>query len=88
MSMIRNKKKWNKGEMARAIVIYCLRLLTIVLVWAACLKTYAIFRWGDTVGCDLTDVLVYAGGAFGIELISLAFKRVFAKKNENPDDYN
>lgn len=86
MKLIRNKRKWAKGEMARTIVIYCLRLLTIVLIWAAVLKTYAILRWGDVVGCDLSDVLIYAGGAFGSELACLAFKRIFAKKGESTDD--
>jgi hypothetical protein len=52
------------------------------MIWAACLKTYAVIRWGETIGCDLSDVLIYAAGAFGFELISLAFKRIFAKKNE------
>lgn len=86
--MIQNKRKWSKGEMAKTVVIYCLRLLTIAFVWAACLKTYAVLRWGDLVGCDLGDVLTYVGAAFGAELACLAFKRVFAKKNENPDEYN
>lgn len=86
MKLIRNKRKWAKGEMARTIVIYCLRLLTIVLIWAAALKTYAILRWGDVVGCDLSDVLIYAGGAFGLELVSLCLKRIFAKKGESTDD--
>lgn len=77
--MLKGKRKWRKGEMSRTIVIYCLRVLTMTLVWAAAVKTYAVIRWGAT---DISDVLVYAGGAFGVELISLAFKRIFAKKNE------
>ena len=88
MSMIRNKKKWNKGEMARTLVIYCVRAITLIAVWAVALKTYAVIKWGETSGSDLSDVLVFAGAAFGGELLLLAFKRVFAKKNENPDDYN
>lgn len=88
MFKLKNKRRWAKSEMSRTIVIYCLRLLTIVLLWAACLKTYAVLRWGEMIGCDLSDVLIYAGGAFGIELISLAFKRIFAKKNEEPDNYS
>lgn len=88
MIKLKNKRRWAKSEMSRTIVIYCLRLLTIVMLWAACLKTYAVLRWGETIGCDLSDVLIYAGGAFGIELISLAFKRIFAKKNEEPDEYS
>ena len=88
MSMIRNKKKWNKGEMARTLVIYCVRAITLIAIWAACLKTYAVIRWGETTGCDLSDVLIFAATAFGGELLLLAFKRVFAKKNENIDEYN
>lgn len=77
--MLKAKRKWRKGEMSRTIVIYCLRVLTMTLVWAVAAKTYAVICWGAT---DIGDVLVYAGGAFGVELISLAFKRIFAKKNE------
>ena len=85
MSMIRNKKKWNKGEMARTLVIYCVRAITLIAVWAVALKTYAVFKWGAT---DISDVLIFAATAFGGELLLLAFKRVFAKKNENPDEYS
>ena len=85
MSMIRNKKKWNKGEMARTLVIYCVRAITLIAVWADALKTYAVFKFGAT---DISDVLIFAATAFGGELLLLAFKRVFAKKNENPDEYN
>lgn len=77
--VIRNKRRWRKGEMARTIVLYCLRVLTLVLAWAVAVKTYAVIKWGAT---DVSDVLVYAGGAFGVELISLAFKRIFAKKQD------
>lgn len=35
---MRVKGKWSKGEMARTIVIYLLRLLTMVLIWACALK--------------------------------------------------
>ena len=86
MSMIRNKKKWNKGEMARTLVIYCVRAITLIAVWAVALKTYAVIKWGETSGSDLSDVLVFAGAAFGGELLLLAFKRVFAKKNEDSED--
>ena len=85
MSMIRNKKKWNKGEMARTLVIYCVRAITLIAVWAVALKTYAVFKFGAT---DISDVLIFAATAFGGELLLLAFKRVFAKKNENPDEYS
>ena len=81
--MIRNKRRWRKGEMARTIVLYCLRVLTLVLVWAVAVKTYAVVRWGAT---DVSDVLVYAASAFGAELISLAFKRIFAKKQNSEEE--
>lgn len=83
---MRVKGKWSKGEMARTIVIYLLRLLTM-LIWACALKTIAVLiavgsnpELGTSV--DLSDVLGYAGGAAVTELGLLAFKRVFAKKNE------
>ena len=82
------KRRWSKGQMARTLVIYCVRAITLIAIWAACLKTYAVIRWGETTGCDLSDVLISAATAFGGELLLLAFKRVFAKKNENPDEYN
>lgn len=80
------KKKWRKSEMARTLVIYCVRAITLMAIWAACLKTYAVIKWGETNGCDLSDVLVFAGAAFGGELSLLAFKRVFAKKNNDIDE--
>ena len=88
MTSLSFKRRWTKGQMARTLVLYCVRVLTLMAIWAACLKTYAVIKWGETSGADLSDVLVFAGAAFGGELLLLAFKRVFAKKNENPDDYN
>lgn len=80
--MLKNKRRWSKGEMMRTIVIYCIRTLTIVLVWAAALKTYAVIRYGET---DLSDVLTYAGGAFGLELVMMAAKKYTQKKGETED---
>ena len=88
MTRLSFKRRWTKGQMARTLVLYCVRALTLMAIWAACLKTYAVIKWGETNGCDLSDVLGFAGVAFGGELLLLAFKRVFAKKNENPDEYN
>ena len=88
MTSLSFKRRWTKGQMARTLVLYCVRVLTLMAIWAACLKTYAVIKWGEANGCDLSDVLGFAGAAFGGELLLLAFKRVFAKKNENPDDYN
>lgn len=80
------KRRWTKGQMARTLVLYCVRAITLMAIWAACLKTYAVIKWGETNGCDLSDVLGFAGVAFGGELLLLAFKRVFAKKNEDSED--
>lgn len=72
--------------MSKTIVLYCIKAITLMAIWASCLKTYAVIKWGETNGCDLSDVLVFAGAAFGGELLLLAFKRVFAKKNEDSED--
>ena len=79
------KRRWSKGQMSKTIVLYCIRAITLIAVWAVAVKTYAVFKCGAT---DISDVLIFAATAFGGELLLLAFKRVFAKKNENPDDYN
>lgn len=71
--------------MSKTIVLYCIRAITLIAVWAVALKTYAVFKLGAT---DISDVLIFAATAFGGELLLLAFKRVFAKKNENPDEYS
>lgn len=77
-----NKRRWGKGEFSRTTVLYCIRLMTALLIWAAILKTLgAIFGW--TV--DLTDILTFAGATFGGELMLLAFKRIFAKKSDEED---
>lgn len=85
MNKLNYKRRWAKGAMARTLVIYCVRAITLIAIWAVCIKTYAVFKLGAT---DISDVLIFAATAFGGELLLLAFKRVFAKKNENPDDYN
>ena len=79
------KRRWSKGQMSKTIVLYCIRAITLIAVWAVALKTYAVFKWGAT---DISDVLIFAATAFGGELLLLAFKRIFAKKNENPDEYS
>ena len=79
------KRRWSKGQMSKTIVLYCIRAITLIAVWAIALKTYAVFKYGAT---DISDVLIFAATAFGGELLLLAFKRVFAKKNENPDEYS
>ena len=79
------KRRWSKGQMSKTIVLYCIRAITLIAVWAVALKTYAVFKYGAT---DISDVLIFAATAFGGGLLLLAFKRVFAKKNENPDEYS
>ena len=79
------KRRWSKGQMSKTIVLYCIRAITLIAVWAVAVKTYAVFKFGAT---DISDVLIFAATAFGGELLLLAFKRVFAKKHENSDDYN
>lgn len=83
MTRLSYKRRWSKGQMARTLVLYCVRAITLIAIWAVGLKTYAVIRYGETMGADLSDVLVFAGAAFGGELLLLAFKRVFAKKNED-----
>lgn len=73
-----NKRRWSKGEMSRTIVVYCIRVMTLTLFWAGLLKTLgAVFSWM----VDLSDVLTFAAATFGGELLLLAFKRIFAKKD-------
>lgn len=86
MMRLSYKRKWRKSEMARTLVIYCVRTISLIALWAVALKTYAVIKWGETSGYDLSDVLVFAGAAFGGELLLLAFKRVFAKKNDDSED--
>ena len=85
MNKLNYKRRWAKGQMARTLVIYCVRAITLIAIWAVCIKTYAVFKYGAT---DISDVLIFAATAFGGELLLLAFKRVFAKKNENIDEYS
>ena len=85
MNKLSYKRRWRKSEMARTLVIYCVRGITLIAIWAVCIKTYAVFKYGAT---DISDVLIFAATAFGGELLLLAFKRIFAKKSENPDEYS
>ena len=80
---MKNKSKWSKGEMSRTIVMYCIRVMTYTLVWASILKTIGVLF---NLNSDLSDVLTFAGPTFGGELLLLAFKRVFTKKNDREDD--
>ena len=83
----KHEPKPNKGVMARKLVYYCITVLTLVLIWAVVLKTIALFNSELTI--DLSDILTFAGTVFGGELLLLAFKRVFAKSNdEQGEDYD
>lgn len=65
--------------MSRTIVVYCIKALTLTLIWAVVLETIAVLF---SLEIDLTAVLTFTAAAFGGELLLLAFKRVFAKKND------
>lgn len=79
-------QKPQKGAMSRKLVIYCITIMTITLIWAMVLKTVALFDVEMMV--DVSDVLTYVGAAFGGELLLLAFKRVFAKPNDEQGENN
>lgn len=77
-------EKPKKGAMARSLVYFCIAVLSLSLVWAISLKTAALFI-EEPVSVDVSDVLTFAGAAFGGELLLLAFKRVFAKPTETEE---
>ena len=72
-----------KGEMARSLVYYCLRVLTITAIWATVIQTVALIL-DRTV--DLSAVLTFVGASFGGELLLLLVKRVVAKPTEEEDE--
>ena len=74
------KSRLTKGKMARQLVYFCIWVLFGVLLWAAMVKTAALVMDRDI---DLSDILTYAGAAFGGELLLLLCKRVFAKNNDD-----
>ena len=82
----KHEPKHTKGAMSRKIVIFCITIMTLTLIWAMVLKTIALFNVHMEV--DVSDVLTFVGAAFGGELLLLAFKRVFAKSNEQGEDSN
>lgn len=77
------KSRRTKGQMARELVYYCLWMLTAAATWAMILKTAALIL--DRT-CDLSDVLVFVGAAFGGELLLLLVKRLLAKPGDNNED--
>ena len=72
-----------KGQMARELVYYCLRRLTFYATWAMILKTVAL-AFDRTI--DLSDVMLFIGGAFGGELLMLLAKRILAKSTEEESE--
>ena len=78
--------KPRKGAMARKLVYFCISIMTFALIWAMVLKTIALFN--SQMSVDVSDVLTYTGATFGGELLLLAFKRVFAKPNEQGENMN
>ena len=81
----KRRRKPRKGVMARKLVYFCVSTLTLTLIWAMVLKTVALFN--SQMSVDVSDVLTFAGATFGGELLLLAFKRVFAKPNEQGENY-
>ena len=73
------KSRLTKGQMARQLVYFCLRTLLGTLLWAMAVKTVAVILDRSV---DLSDILTFAGAAFGGELLLLLLKRVFAKKTD------
>ena len=72
--------------MARQLVYYCLRRLSFILYWAVGMKTAALIL--DRV-VDLNDILLFASGVFGGELLMLLCKRIFAKPSDtNKNSYD
>lgn len=71
-----------KGQMARNLVHYCIAVLSVTAVWAMILKTVSVIT-GNPI--DLSDVLVFVGGAFGSELLMLLLKRILAKPGKQTD---
>ena len=67
-----------KGKMARTLVWLCIGVLLATAVWGMVVKTISP-------EADLADVLTFVGGAFGMELIALLCKRIFAKSNDTDE---
>ena len=85
MKIVIKREKPKKGAMARSLVYFCMAVLTLSLLWAIAMETAALFH-GQSDSMDLSDVLTFAGAAFGGELLLLAFKRVFAKNTTSEEE--
>lgn len=77
--------KPGKGEMARRLVYFCLRVLLATTIWAMVLTTVALIL--DRM-IDLSAVLTFVGAGFGGELLLLLVKRMFAKPSTEEDEEN
>lgn len=78
--IMRKPSHWQRGEFSKAVVIYCIRWMTAVLVWAIIVTTIATVT-DKTV--YLTEVLTFASAFFGGELCLLALKRILAKERKD-----
>ena len=74
------RNHWQRGEFSKAVVIYCIRWMTAVLVWAVIMTTIAAIT-DRTI--YLTEVLTFASAFFGGELCLLALKRILAKERKD-----
>ena len=77
------KKRYQKGDLSRKLVIYCITILTIAVLWAMATKTYCAIH---SVDMDVSDVLTFIGAAFGGELLLLLLKRVLSKPREETNE--
>lgn len=83
MLKVVKKSRMTKGKMARELVYFCIGMLVAVCTWAMIVKTAAVLLDRQ---CDLSDVLIFAGGAFGGELLLLLIKRLLAKPSDTNDE--
>lgn len=83
MLKVVKKSRMTKGKMARELVYFCIGMLVAVCTWAMIVKTAAVLLDRQ---CDLSDVLIFAGGVFGGELLLLLLKRIFAKPSDTNDE--
>jgi hypothetical protein len=75
-------KREIKGSMARRLVVFCISVLTITLIWAAAIYTYAVKH---DISVDLSPVLTFVSVAFGGELLMCLMKRIFAKSTKEEE---
>lgn len=76
------RRKNKPGSMARRLVVFCIVVLTITLIWAAAIYTYAVKH---DISVDLSPVLTFVSVAFGGELLMCLMKRIFAKSTKEEE---